>query len=149
MFGAIVVMFLLPWLDRSPVKSIRYRGAIFKRAVFLFVISFFALGYLGTQPATPSATIVARVFTLIYFAFFLLMPIYTRWEKPKPVPKRVTKQGSLEDIIPALVSTYDEVTIKKDNGYVLYGSTEFRKPNPEGMLNVLNRLLKKIKASLD
>ena len=149
MFGAIAVMFLLPWLDRSPVKSIRYRGAIFKRTVFLFVISFFALGYLGTQPATPSATIVARVFTLIYFAFFLLMPIYTRWEKPKPVPKRVTKEGSIEDIIPALMSTYDEVTIKKDNGYVLYGSTEFRKPNPEGMLNVLKRILKKIKASLD
>jgi ubiquinol-cytochrome c reductase cytochrome b subunit len=150
MFGAIAVLFILPWLDRSPVKSIRYRGPIFKRAVCLFVISFFALGYLGTQPATPTATNFARIFSLIYFGFFLLMPIYTRWEKPKPVPKRLTKQAPLDDIVPTLKAAYDEMTVDKNNGYVLYGSTEFRrKPNPEGIRKVLVRLAKKIKASLE
>jgi ubiquinol-cytochrome c reductase cytochrome b subunit len=149
MFGAIAVMFVLPWLDRSPVKSIRYRGAIFKRAVCLFVISFIALGYLGTQPVTPTATIFSRVFTLVYFGFFLLMPIYTRWEKPKPLPERLVNPPSLNDFIPALKAIYDEMSIKKDNGYVLYGSTEFRKPNPQGILNVLIRLAKNLKARLD
>jgi ubiquinol-cytochrome c reductase cytochrome b subunit len=150
MFGAIAIMFALPWLDRSPVKSIRYRGAIFKRAVFFFVISFFALGYLGTQPATPSATLFARFFSLIYFGFFLLMPIYTRWEKPKPMPKRLTQTSTLDDFIPTLKATLDEVTVKEDNGYTLFGSTEFRrKPNPQGIRNVLTRLAKNIKASLD
>lgn len=149
MFGSIGVLFILPWLDRSPIKSIRYRGAIFKRAMFLFVISFIALGYLGTQPATPTATIFARFFTLIYFGFFLLMPIYSRWEKPKPVPKRLTKQPALDDFIPALKAAYDEMTVNKNNGYILYGSTEFRKPNPKGILNVLIRVAKKLKASLD
>jgi ubiquinol-cytochrome c reductase cytochrome b subunit len=102
MFGAIAVLFMLPWLDRSPVKSIRYRGAIFKRAVLCFVISFVALGYLGTQPVTPAATLASRVFTLIYFGFFLLMPIYTRWEKPKHVPRRLTPPTSLAAIVPSI-----------------------------------------------
>ncbi len=150
MFGSIAVLFVLPWLDRSPVKSIRYRGAIFKKALFFFVISFFALGYLGTQPATPTATIFARVFTLIYFGFFLLMPIYTRWEKPKPVPTRLTKTASLDEVIPEIKSAFDEMTIKEDHGFVLFGSTEFkRKPNPEGIRNVLVRVAKKIKTSLE
>lgn len=90
MGGAIVVMFLLPWLDRSPVKSIRYRGPYFRRALVLFIISFLALGYLGTQPATGLYTIAARIFSVIYFAFFILMPIYTKLDKDKPVPQRVT-----------------------------------------------------------
>jgi ubiquinol-cytochrome c reductase cytochrome b subunit len=149
MFGAIVVLFILPWLDRSPVKSIRYRGAIFKRALFLFVISFIALGYLGTQPATPTATLFARFFTSIYFGFFLLMPVYTRWEKAKPVPQRLTKQPSLDGLIPALKAAYEEMTIKPDNGFVMFGSSEFRKPNPQGIRNVLVRMAKKFKASLD
>jgi ubiquinol-cytochrome c reductase cytochrome b subunit len=92
MGGAIVFLFLLPWLDRSPVKSIRYRGPLFKSALVLFIISFLALGYLGTQPATPSYTIAARVFSIIYFAFFIFMPIYTKFDKDKPVPERVTFQ---------------------------------------------------------
>ncbi|MCX4188402.1 cytochrome b [Methylophaga sp. OBS4] len=90
MGGAIVFLFLLPWLDRSPVKSIRYRGPLFRTALVLFIISFVALGYLGTQPATPGYTWAARFFTLIYFAFFILMPIYTKLDKDKPVPERVT-----------------------------------------------------------
>lgn len=150
MFGSIAVLFVLPWLDRSPVKSIRYRGAIYKKALFFFVISFISLGYLGTQPATPTLTIFARVFTLIYFGFFLLMPIYTRWEKPKPVPRRLTKTLTLEGVIPALKAAYEEMTIKQDNGFVIFGSTEFkRKPNPQGIRNVLIRVAKKIKTSLE
>jgi ubiquinol-cytochrome c reductase cytochrome b subunit len=89
---SIVFLFLLPWLDRSPVKSIRYRGVFFKVAIVLFVISFLGLGFLGTQPVTPLYTLLARVFSVIYFAFFILMPIYTKLDKDKPVPERVTMQ---------------------------------------------------------
>lgn len=87
---AIVFLFLLPWLDRSPVRSIRYRGPFFKTALTLFTISFVVLGYLGTQPATSLYTLLAQIFTVIYFAFFLLMPVYTKLDKDKPVPERVT-----------------------------------------------------------
>ncbi len=90
MGAAIVVLFFLPWLDRSPVKSIRYRGPLFKLALALFAVSFLILGWLGTQPATPVLTNLARLFTLIYFAFFILMPWYTKVDKTKPVPERVT-----------------------------------------------------------
>ncbi|HFQ13248.1 MAG TPA: cytochrome b, partial [Gammaproteobacteria bacterium] len=90
MGGAIVMLFLLPWLDKGKVKSIRYRGGIYKTALAIFVVSFIALGYLGTQPATPVLTNFARVFSVLYFAFFLLMPWYTAIDKTKPVPERVT-----------------------------------------------------------
>jgi ubiquinol-cytochrome c reductase cytochrome b subunit len=90
MGAAIVVFFFLPWLDRSPVRSIRYRGVFFKSALWLFVVSFLVLGWLGTQPATPGLTNLARVFSVLYFAFFLLMPWYTRIDKTLPVPERVT-----------------------------------------------------------
>jgi len=90
MGAAIMVLFFLPWLDRSSVKSIRYKGWIFKSALALFVISFFALGYLGMQPPTPTKTLFAQIFSLIYFAFFLLMPWYSKWDKTKPEPERVT-----------------------------------------------------------
>jgi ubiquinol-cytochrome c reductase cytochrome b subunit len=89
MGGAIFVLFLLPWLDRSPVKSIRYRGPLFKIALVIFIISFLVLGFLGTQPATPTFTMAARVFSVLYFAFFILMPFYTAIDKDKPVPERV------------------------------------------------------------
>jgi ubiquinol-cytochrome c reductase cytochrome b subunit len=87
---SIVVLFLLPWLDRSPVKSIRYKGGIFKFALFLFLISFFGLGYLGMQPPTPTKTLFAQIFSFIYFAFFFLMPWYSKIDQTKPVPERVT-----------------------------------------------------------
>jgi len=90
MGGAQGLLFLLPWLDRSPVKSIRYRGPYFRWALTLFIISFLALGYLGTQPATALYTNMARVFSIIYFAFFILMPWYTSIDKDKAVPERVT-----------------------------------------------------------
>ena len=91
MGAALVILFFLPWLDRSPVKSIRYKGPIFKIAMAIFVVSFIVLGYLGTQPATPLATLLAQIFTVLYFLFFVLMPIYSRIDKTKPVPERVTQ----------------------------------------------------------
>ncbi len=149
MGAAVFVLFLLPWLDRSPVKSIRYRGGIYKKALFLFVISFLALGYLGTQPATDTAILMTRIFTVIYFAFFLLMPIYTRWEKVKPVPKRLTEQPSLEDHIPAMIDTFNEMTVRKPIKTAEGDTVVKLRPNPSGMVTVLIRFLKKLKASLD
>jgi len=90
MGGAVMILALLPWLDRSPVKSVRYRGPIFKTALTLFVISFLGLGYLGTVPPNPTYNLIAQILSVIYFAFFLLMPIYTRIDKTKPVPDRLT-----------------------------------------------------------
>ena len=99
---ATMILFLLPWLDRDPVKSIRYRGGYFKTALAVFVASFFILGYLGTEPTNvwgqfgawmgnaDCATVAARFFTVLYFAFFILMPWYTALDKSKPVPDRVT-----------------------------------------------------------
>ncbi|MFK0569703.1 cytochrome bc complex cytochrome b subunit [Endozoicomonas sp.] len=90
MGGAIAILFVLPWLDRSPVKSWRYKGIISRVSIVVFSFVFILLTWLGTQPTTATYTLLAQVCTLIYFAFFLLMPFYTRWEKTKPVPERVT-----------------------------------------------------------
>jgi ubiquinol-cytochrome c reductase cytochrome b subunit len=90
MGASIMVWFFLPWLDRSPVKSIRYKGGIFKLALLLFVISFIGLCYLGMETPTPTKTSFAQMFSFIYFAFFLLMPWYSKWDNTKPVPERVT-----------------------------------------------------------
>ncbi|GAB4224104.1 MAG: cytochrome bc complex cytochrome b subunit [Gammaproteobacteria bacterium] len=87
---AIGVLFFLPWLDNSPVRSIRYRGWISKLALAVFVVSFLSLGYLGMSTVTPNRLLWARIFTTVYFAFFFLMPIYTRFDSVKPVPERVT-----------------------------------------------------------
>ncbi|MCZ6804421.1 MAG: cytochrome bc complex cytochrome b subunit [Proteobacteria bacterium] len=84
------IFLLLPWLDRSPVKSIRYRGWNYRIALTLFVISFISLGWLGMQVATPLYTVMARIFAVIYFLFFLLMPFYTAIDNDKEVPDRVT-----------------------------------------------------------
>jgi ubiquinol-cytochrome c reductase cytochrome b subunit len=89
MGAAIVVLFLLPWLDRGVNKSIRYRGPIFKWATVAFVISFIGLGYYGMQPVTPVGTFFSRLFTLMYFAYFLLMPFYSNIGQDKNVPERV------------------------------------------------------------
>ena len=90
MGAGVLILFFLPWLDRSPVKSIRYRGWMFKTALTVFVISFVALGYLGLNAATTTNTYLSRLFSALYFLFFLLMPWYTRADKTKPVPERVT-----------------------------------------------------------
>ncbi|HEV8333787.1 MAG TPA: cytochrome bc complex cytochrome b subunit [Steroidobacteraceae bacterium] len=90
MGAAVLAFFFVPWLDRSRVKSIRYRGWLYRGFLFAFAISFLALGYLGLKPATPAYTNAARVFTVVYFAFFILMPWYTKADQTKPVPERVT-----------------------------------------------------------
>ena len=90
MFAALLVFFFLPWLDRSPVKSIRYRSPIYKWILGIFVVSFIMLGWLGVQPVTPLYVLLARIFTGLYFAFFLLMPWYSTLGKTKEVPDRVT-----------------------------------------------------------
>jgi ubiquinol-cytochrome c reductase cytochrome b subunit len=149
MGGSIVVLFLLPWLDRSKVKSIRYRGGIYKKALLLFVISFIGLGYLGTQPAAPTATIFARILTAVYFGFFLLMPIYTRWEKTKEVPTRLTEQPTLEERIPCWLRDCDEMVPKKPVTNSTGQTSEKRRPDPSGIANVLVRFAKKLKGSLD
>ena len=93
MAAAVLLPAFLPWLDRSRVKSIRYRGWIYKMALALFVISFCTLGWLGMQPAEGIYVLMARIFSIIYFAFFLLMPYYTTIDKTKPVPDRVVYHG--------------------------------------------------------
>ena len=90
MGAAVVIIAFLPWLDRSPVKSIRYKGGLFKIILAVFVISFFILGYLGVLPPTPGRTLVSQICSVIYFAFFLLMPVYSKMDKTKPVPERVS-----------------------------------------------------------
>lgn len=91
MGAAIVMLFFLPWLDRSPVKSIRYRGLLFKLVLAAFVISFLILGYLGALPTTPGRTTLAQICSIIYFGFFFVLPILPAFETTKPVPERVTK----------------------------------------------------------
>jgi ubiquinol-cytochrome c reductase cytochrome b subunit len=90
MGGAIVLLFLLPWLDRSPVRSIRYKSFINKVMLAVFAISFIWLGYLGLQPVTPTYTMLSRLFSVLYFVCLLGMPFYSRMGQPKPLPDRVT-----------------------------------------------------------
>ncbi|MEF2148122.1 cytochrome b N-terminal domain-containing protein [Luteimonas sp. FXH3W] len=91
MFGAIAILFLVPWLDRSPVRSVKYRGWMTKVALAVLAIAFVWLGKIGAGPGTdPVETIIGRVLTVLYFLFFLTMPIWTKLDKTKPVPERVT-----------------------------------------------------------
>jgi ubiquinol-cytochrome c reductase cytochrome b subunit len=87
---AVALPFFLPWLDRCRVKSIRYRSGVYKLALAVLVVSFVALGWLAMHPATGIYPMLARIFTVLYLAFFVLMPFYSRNEKTKPVPTRVT-----------------------------------------------------------
>jgi len=90
MGASIVVLFFVPWLDHSPVRSIRYRGPIYKVMLAIFVLSFIALGICGLKPPSGIYPTLAKVATVLYFAFFLLMPWYTKLDSVKPVPERVT-----------------------------------------------------------
>jgi len=90
MGGSVMLFAFLPWLDRSPVKSIRYKGALVKTALAIFVVCFFILGYFGTQPPTVMGNILSQFCTLLYLAFFGLMPWYSRLDKTKPEPERLT-----------------------------------------------------------
>lgn len=91
MGGAIVVLFLLPWIDQCKVKSIRYRGTSFKILLAAFVVSFVVLGWLGMKPATPTLTLMAQIFSVIYFGFFVALYFTSKNEATKPVPERITK----------------------------------------------------------
>jgi ubiquinol-cytochrome c reductase cytochrome b subunit len=85
------MLFLVPWLDRSPVKSIRYRGLLAKVMLGAFALSFLWLGKIGSGPGTdPSEVIIGRLLTFLYFAFFITMPLWTRLDKTRPMPERVT-----------------------------------------------------------
>jgi ubiquinol-cytochrome c reductase cytochrome b subunit len=90
MGASIVVLFFVPWLDRSPVRSIRYRGPLYKIMLAIFVLSFISLGVCGLKPPSGIYPTLAKICTVLYFAFFLLMPWYTKFESVKPEPERVT-----------------------------------------------------------
>jgi len=91
--AAVLILFFLPWLDRSAVKSIRYRGPIYKVMLAIFVVSFAVLGVCGLKPPSGIYPTLAKVCTTLYFAFFVLMPWYSRMDRVKPVPERVTGHG--------------------------------------------------------
>ncbi len=90
MFGAVIILFLLPWLDKNPVKSIRYKGMVTKVATMLFAADFVMLNYVGLQPPTALFTLLSRIGTIYYFAFFVGLMFFHKFEKSKPVPERVT-----------------------------------------------------------
>jgi ubiquinol-cytochrome c reductase cytochrome b subunit len=91
MFGAIVMLFLVPWLDKSPVRSYRYRGPLSWAMLAMFVVSFVWLAKIGAGPGTdPVEAIIGRVLTFLYYAFFITMPLWTKFDRTKPVPERVT-----------------------------------------------------------
>jgi len=90
MFGAIAILFVLPWLDKSPVKSMRYKGTFSRIALLSFVVAFLILGVLGTQSVSPAKTLLAQMMTLVYFGYFFAMPWYTRAEATSTPPERVT-----------------------------------------------------------
>ncbi len=91
MGAAIVLLFFMPWIDRCKVKSIRYRSTIYKLNLAMFCVSFVVLGWLAMQPVTGTITMLSRVFSLMYFAFFVILFITSKNEKTLPVPDRVTK----------------------------------------------------------
>jgi len=95
MAAAIAIMFVLPWLDRSPVKSMRYKGTFSRVSVLVFAAVFIILGVLGVKSPTPARTFLAQICTILYFLFFLAMPIWTKLEKTKPEPARVTMDGGI------------------------------------------------------
>jgi ubiquinol-cytochrome c reductase cytochrome b subunit len=90
MFGAIAILFVLPWLDKSPVRSMRYKGKYSRVALLVFVVAFLILGVLGTQTVSPAKTLLAQIMTLAYFCYFFAMPWYTKIEKASEPPQRLT-----------------------------------------------------------
>jgi ubiquinol-cytochrome c reductase cytochrome b subunit len=93
MGAAVLILFLLPWLDRSRAKSIRYRGWISKLMIALFVVAFIFLGYAGYQPSSDLLTLLAQIATFFYFAFFITMPVWSAMDPTKPVPERVPEHA--------------------------------------------------------
>jgi ubiquinol-cytochrome c reductase cytochrome b subunit len=95
MAAAIAVLFVLPWLDRSPVRSIRYKGIISRIAILVFVACFVILGYLGVKAPTPGRTLLAQICTILYFGYFVGIYFWTRYETTKPEPDRITMDGGM------------------------------------------------------
>lgn len=95
MAAAIAVLFVLPWLDRSPVRSIRYKGIISRIAILVFVACFIILGYLGVKAPTPGRTLLAQICTILYFGYFVGIYFWTRYETTKPEPDRITMNGGM------------------------------------------------------
>lgn len=93
--ASVAIPFVLPWLDKSPVKSWRYRGNLNRSMLVLFVASFLILGVLGVKSPTPERTVLAQICSIFYFGFFIFMPIWSRMDKSKPVPERVTMDGGI------------------------------------------------------
>lgn len=89
MGASVLILFALPWLDKSPVRSIRYKPNWHKYIYGVFVVNFFVLGYLGILPPSTAGTIISQIGTLIYFGFFLLMPIWSKMGQFKEVPERI------------------------------------------------------------
>ncbi|MFO1417094.1 MAG: cytochrome bc complex cytochrome b subunit [Methylotetracoccus sp.] len=122
MGASIVVLFLLPWLDRCPVRSIRYRSGRYAVFLTLFVLSFIGLGILGTKPVSPVATILVRIFSVVYFGFFLLMPWWSAREPTLPEPARLTeavvplaqRQGRHWDLVRRLVASVEGCAAYRD-----------------------------------
>jgi ubiquinol-cytochrome c reductase cytochrome b subunit len=90
MGASVLVLFFLPWLDRSPVKSIRYRGLQYKIMLALFVVAFIRLGILAVSEGTAAQNLEMRIWTFVYFAYFILLFFLSPRERTKPVPTRVT-----------------------------------------------------------
>jgi len=90
MFGAVLILFLLPWLDKNPVKSIRYKGMVTKVATMVFAADFVMLNYVGLQPVSSLFTVLSQIGTIYYFVFFIGLMFFHKFEKSKPVPERVT-----------------------------------------------------------
>ncbi len=95
MAAAIAILFVLPWLDRSPVRSMRYKGNVSRVMILLFVTSFIILGFLGVKAPTPARTILAQICTIIYFSYFVGIYFWTRYEKTRIEPDRITMDGGI------------------------------------------------------
>ena len=95
MAAAIAILFVLPWLDRSPVRSIRYKGIVSRAAILMLPAVFITLGYLGVKAPTPERTFLAQICTVLYFSYFIGIYFWTRMETTKLEPERITMDGGI------------------------------------------------------
>ena len=114
MFGSIIVMFFLPWLDRSQVRSIRYKGILSKLAITIFAITFIVLGYLGVKAPSPTLTLLAQFLTVIYFAFFFLMPAYTRAEGDRSMTITINFAVSALMVVGTIIYWWTDTIVVND-----------------------------------
>jgi len=117
MAGAIAIMFVLPWLDKSPVRSIRFKGAIPKFMMLLFASSFIILGVLGVKAPSVPRTMLAQVNTVAYFAFFLLMPLWSNPNATKPILRRLVSGVFGVFLLGVVFQYWDQIW--KDPGHMV------------------------------